>query len=270
MNWKRIFTHRTASWLLAGSLLIAGALRSEAAVIIFTDTFDGQAVGSFPSTWTNVNSGPNSRIYVTNNIAGTPTAPNAFQFANLNTNETFEAWRQFPQYNLNTSSNLVLNYRLNVSVMPNDFSGGFRIGPANLPTQGEETFAIPRFTRGTMAGTFQILNFNSGLTITNNLPLNTWNDFRFEIDPSETNAANGVVRWYLNNNHYFTQNFNVPSPARTNINTFFVKETFPGFPPYPITTFYIDNVSIFAELPEPSALLLIGATGLAWVLRRRR
>jgi hypothetical protein len=172
---------------------------------------------------------------------------------------------------LNTTSNLIIGYRLNVAVMPTDFSGGLRIGPANQPTQGEETFAIPRFTRGTAAGTFQILNFNSGLTITNNLPLNTWNEFLFEIDPSPTNAQNGVVRWYLNNNLYFTQNFVVPSLSRTNINTLFVKETFPGFPPYPITTFYLDNIRIFDEIPEPSALGLIvpAALTLGWLRRNR-
>lgn len=269
MNVTSVSVQRSIGATTLAVLLVIAAVNPLSAQVIVFDTFDTTAVGSIPSGWSNIATGANAQIHVTNNIAGAPTSPNVFQFANLNTNETFEYRRHFPQYSLNTVSNLVINFRLNVAVMPSDFSGGFRIGPANQPAAGEETFAIPRFTRGTAAGTYQVLNFGAG-SLTNNLPLNTWHEYRLEIDPSPTNAQNGVVRWYLNNNHFFTQNFTVPSLSRTNINSLFVKETFPGFPPYPITTFYLDNVRIFAEIPEPSAALLVGAGAMVLLVRGRR
>src|SRR5262245_11509308 len=113
--------------------------------VIFQDRFDTETVGSFPSTWTNAASGPNAQIYVTNNIPGTPSSPNVFQFANNNTNESFTSIRQFPTYSLNTVSNLVINYKLNIATLPGGGSLGFVIVPAFLPSQGEETFATPRF-----------------------------------------------------------------------------------------------------------------------------
>jgi hypothetical protein len=264
-SWLRLTT-------LAGALMAAGTHDGFGSLIVF-DTFDTESVGAFPSTWTNAVVGPSAQIYVTNNIAGTPTSPNVFQVANRNTNEAFTVWRPFSPYSLNVSSQLVVNYKLNVASLPSDFSGGFAIGTGNLPVQGEETFGIIRVLR--TSGGWGVLNpyylSNGGANgVTNGLSFNTWYDFRFEIDPSPTNAQNGVVRWYLNDALINVETtFTVPSLSRTNINSFFVRDTFPGSSPHPETTFYLDNVRIFAEIPEPGALAFVVAGAMLLACRRR-
>lgn len=254
---------------IVGSVLAVVPIQNAMAQYIFIDRFDTDTVGTFPSTWTADTIGSSARIYVTNNIPGVPSSPNSFQVSNLSTNEHFAMHRSFSTYSLNTVSQLVVNYSVNVTTIPQDGSLGFSIMPANS-TAGEETFAALRAYKGSAANTWALQNYYDGL-VANNLSLSNWYKLRIEIDPSSTNAQNGVVRWYLNDSFVHTENFIVPSITRTNLDSFIVRDTFPTFIPHSVTTFHLDNVYLFAEIPEPSALTLMvpAALLLGWLRRSR-
>jgi len=242
------------------------------AELIVFDTFDAEPVGAFPSTWTDVTPTVLGEFYVTNNIPGTPTAPNVFQLANRS-NEAFEVRREFPTVSLNVSSQVVFNYRLNLSQIPGGGSEGFTIGPT-LVGVGDETFATIRVTSD--GAGWRILNPWFGISgganiVTNGLALNTWYDFLFEVDPSSTNAGKGVVRWYINGSLINTESqFSVPTVTRTNMNALKIRNS-SAVPNPPITTFYLDNVRVFVEVPEPSgATLMLGAAVAALLMRPTR
>jgi len=254
--------------LVVGSILTTGSVQPVLAQYIFIDRFDADSVGAFPSTWTADTIGSSAKIYVTNGIPAVPSVPNSFQISNLSTNEHFAMHRSFPTYSLNTVSQLVVNYSINVTTIPQDGSLGFSMMPANS-TAGEETFAALRAYKGSAANTWAIQNYYDGL-VANNLALSNWYKLRLEIDPSSTNAQNGVVRWFLNDSFVHSENFVVPSITRTNLDSFVVRDTFPTFIPHSVTTFHLDNVFIFAEVPEPSALMLLVPGALLFALRRSR
>jgi hypothetical protein len=188
----------------------------------------------------------------------------------------FQVWRPFAATSLNTVSNVVINFSINVAQIPSGFSRGFVIVPGVLPTMGEETFSQMRVTSNTdgSSNTWAVINDyavgssgGNGL-ITNGLALNTWYNFRFEIDPSSTNAESGVVRWYIDNNLINTETHYVAPPGRTNINTLVVRNAAGAGA---ITTFYLDNVNVYTDLPEPSTatLVLLAGCGGSYFLRRR-
>jgi len=246
---------------------------SSQAQFSFFDTFDAETVGAFPSTWTNTTpvSGGTAALYVTNNTASS--LPNSFELGTDGASN-WRVDRRFANIPMNTVSQIVYSFRINVQQVSPGFSTGQQFELQNFNQTGQ-LFANFRMLGNTSGGsnTWSVINQYAGISggnslIANNLNLNQWYHWKFEIDPSPTNHQTGQVRWYLDNVLINTENIVTVSALATNINTVFIHPVNNQANP---TILYLDDFYFAQEIPEPTSTLLViaSACGAIWVARRR-
>lgn len=261
--------HHCLTLMVATFGLVGFLSHSADAQYVFFDRFDSETVGTFPSTWTSVISPTYGQMIVTNNL-NAPSTPNAFQVNNVS-NEAFRADRSFSTVSLNTSSQVVVGFSIRVDFLTNFNSAGAYIHLCNT-SGSDEPFAFTRILGGG-PGVWSL--YNDYYTVTGGLAYpaqgmstGVWYNFRWEIDPSPTNAQTGQVRWYLNNSLVNTANIFITGASDTNFNRLRIRDA-----GSPVMNFSIDNVYMFTEVPEPSSLGLVVLAALSlcgWSNLRRR
>src|SRR5262245_37764400 len=121
---KSFVISKQSIWSHAIALCACGLLATSTnAQYSFFDSFDSETVGAFPSTWTNTTpvSGGTASFIVTNNTS--VSSPNSFQMATDGASN-WRVDRLFPTVTLNTQSNIVIGFRLNVAQVSPGFSTG--------------------------------------------------------------------------------------------------------------------------------------------------
>lgn len=235
------FTHAI---LVATGCLACCVPSTMRAGIVFTDNFDNEAVGSFPTNWSLINNTlPSNGVFgVTNNLSTAPSKPNVFQLFNP-FNGGYEVARFFPDVTLTTGTTFVLRYDLSVFGMPNgtkDGDTGFTIALGKGSPGG--------FGAGFPGGDLRV--FSDGIAcvftggnarLANNVPFNHFSSIKIEVKASADNANTGTVSYFLNDRSMGT--FEYKTETNATINGIRIDPNVGLQLPEPVG-FHLDNVSV--------------------------
>ena len=261
---------------LGSGLIVAAAVASApawaVADVVFSDNFDSETVGTFPSTFTVTNTLPASMEAEVINTTSV-SSPNSFQVGNPS-NDAFELSRFFTATDLGDVESFTYGYQLNVTSIPNgslDGNAGFTIalgsGSAGGYVYNLNGGGIRVFSDAGETNQYRLFDPSSGTILAGDIPINTFQEIEVVVTPTAVDGTTGTYQYFLNGTSLGTFNY-IQGPTQTTINGVRITPN-NGTGVDEDITFVLDDVFASTVVPEPGGVALLLGAAVPALLRRR-